>query len=350
MRLGIGICTAFAAGILFTFVLLQGTKAQVGPVAAEVPRRVIITAVGDCTLGTDVNFGYEGTLPAVLDQNKGDLSYVFAGVRRITAGDDLTIANLEGTFTNADTRYPKTFAFKGPPVYAKILALGSVEAVNVANNHIYDYYQAGFMDTIQALETEGIAWFGEGTAKVFTVKGVKLGFLGYAFSVDEEQLAKDIAVLKRETDAVIVSFHWGEERSYWPDENQKGLARQAIDSGADLVLGHHPHVLQGMEIYKERLIAYSLGNFAFGGNMNPGDKRTMLLQVKFTFGEGRVTGWEAEIIPASISSVDWVNDYQPTVLSQEERQNFLVWFQGLCPGVALQNGKISGQEAEKGVF
>jgi len=97
-----------------------------------------------------------------------------------------------------------------------------------------------------------------------------------------------------------------------------------------------------MEIYKERLIAYSLGNFAFGGNMNPGDKRTMLLQIKFTFGEGRVTGWEAKIIPDSISSVDWVNDYQPTVLSQEERQKFLVWFQSLCPGVALQNGKISG--------
>ncbi len=303
-------------------------------------KQVHITSLGDCTLGTDVKFGYESTMPAVIDSNNGDLSYIFKGVHGITAHDDLTIANLEGTFTNSNARYPKTFAFKAPPGYVKILTLGSIEAVNISNNHIYDYYEKGFEDTVKTLESEGIIWFGEGTARVFITKGIKIGLLGYAFSVNETQMSKDIAALKKSTDIVVVNFHWGEERSYWPNREQKNLARLSIDSGADMVIGHHPHVLQGIEIYKNRLIAYSLGNFAFGGNMNPADKRTMLLQAKFTFAEKGLETFEAKIIPARISSVTWINDYQPSILQGEERQSFLKWFQQLCNDVPLQNGEL----------
>lgn len=303
-------------------------------------KEILITAIGDCTLGTDVTFGYESTLPAIIDAHNGDLSYIFKGVHGITATDDLTIANLEGTFTTSNTRSPKTFAFKGPPEYAKILTLGSIEAVNVSNNHIYDYYENGFNDTIKVLDSEGRVWFGEGTSKIFTVKGIKIGLSGYAFSVNETQLARDISALKTITDIVVVNFHWGEERSYWPNSEQKNLARFSIDCGADMVIGHHPHVLQGIEIYKNRLIDYSLGNFAFGGNQNPEDKRTMLLQGKFTMDEKGIKHFDAKIIPARISSVNWINDYQPAILQDEERQNFLEWFQHLCNDILLQDGTI----------
>ncbi|MBP2626062.1 MAG: Capsule synthesis protein, CapA [Firmicutes bacterium] len=307
---------------------------------AQGKKQIVITAIGDCTLATDATFGYDSTLPAVIDANNGDLAYVFKGIHQVTSVDDLTIANLEGTFTTSSARYPKTFAFKGPPEYAKMLTLGSIEAVNLANNHTYDYYEAGFEDTIKALDREGILWLGEGTAKVYKTKGFKIGLLGYAFTIDETQLAKEISALKDITDIVVVSFHWGEEGSYWPNSEQNILARLSIDSGADIVIGHHPHVLQGIEIYKNRLIAYSLGNFAFGGNMNPQDKRTMLLQVKFTTNEKGVQMPDAKIVPARISSATWINDYQPTILEGEDRQTFLEWFQPLCSGVQLQNGEI----------
>lgn len=311
------------------------------PPTEEVSRQVVVTAVGDCTLGTDINFGYESTLPAVLDSQGGDPAYVFRNVYPVTSTDNLTIANLEGTFTTSGSRYPKTFAFKGPPEYAKILTAGSVEAVNVANNHIYDYHDPGFQDTVKTLDNYGVAWFGEGTARVVSANGVNIGLLGYAFQVDSAQLAADIAALKQSAKLVIVSFHWGEELSYWPEYEQKRLAHLAIDNGADLVLGHHPHVLQGLEIYNKRLIAYSLGNFAFGGNMNPRDKRTMLLQAKFSIDNQGLTALEASVIPARISSVTWINDYQPTLLTGPDREHFLAWYQELCPGVSLQDGKVT---------
>lgn len=331
--------------VIFTVLMVAYSQYPTGVIAAtpaKMPstRQIVVTAVGDCTLGKDINFGYEGTLPAVLDSHNGDFSYFFKGVYSITSADDLTIANLEGTLTTYDYRYPKTFAFKGQPEYVKILTWGSVEAVNVANNHTYDYYEQGFQDTVQSLQNAGVVWFGEETIRIVTKNGVSIGLLGYAFSVDEDQLAKNIAVLKKTTDIVIVSFHWGQESSYWPDDDQKKLGRFAIDSGADLVIGHHPHVLQGIEIYKNRLIAYSLGNFTFGGNTNPTDKRTMLLQLKFSLDEQGLNSIEAKVIPAQISSVDWVNDYQPAISEGEEKQAFLEWFQTLCDEVKLKQGKI----------
>ena len=333
----------FAATLCSLHGFAQKTKPEhsasaVSQIAVErtqaAPKSVVVTAIGDCTLGSDPAFGYEGTLPAVLAANKGDYSYIFRGVHAITAADDLTIANLEGTFTLSSSRYPKQFAFKGPPDYAKILSSGSIEAVNLANNHSYDYYEQGYLDTIRALEQEKIAWFGEGAPKLYLVNGVKVGLLGYAFEVADRQLINEIAAVKQQSDLVVVSFHWGTERAYWPDEYQRHLAYLAIDSGADLVIGHHPHVLQGLEVYKQRLIAYSLGNFAFGGNMNPVDKRTMLLQTKFTVRKNKVWQLSARVIPARISSVSWVNDYQPTVLQGEEQKEFLSWF------VALGNVRL----------
>lgn len=127
---------------------------------------ILITAVGDCTLGSHRGNNFVNSFPYVLEQNNNDYSYFFKGVYGITSTDDLTIANLETTFTDATTPAIKKFTFKGPSEYAKILTLGSVEVVNVANNHTYDYLDEGFIDTAQALNNENIPYFGNNEYKI----------------------------------------------------------------------------------------------------------------------------------------------------------------------------------------
>ena len=125
-------------------------------------------------------------------------------------------------------------------------------------------------------------------------------------------------IKEKEPDLIIASFHWGDEGSPVPNETQIGLARLAIDNGADLVIGHHPHVLQGVEKYKGKYILYSLGNFCFGGNKNPKDKDTMIFKETFSFKNGKLYDDKASIIPCSVSSTGERNNFQPTPLSGAE--------------------------------
>ncbi|MDK2807741.1 MAG: hypothetical protein PWP24_474, partial [Clostridiales bacterium] len=124
---------------------------------------------------------------------------------------------------------------------------------------------------------------------------------------------------EEETDLIIVSFHWGIEHTYQPEKKQQRIAHYAIDLGADLILGHHPHVLQGVESYKDKMIVYSLGNFCFGGNTNPSDKDTMIYRQTFVFENGSLSKASSRIIPCSLSSVSTRNNYQPTLLSGKKR-------------------------------
>jgi len=317
------------------FILLFALFFLLMPAAHAMPDGIVFTFAGDCTLGTDENFGYEGTLPAVVDAHHGDLSYVFRSVAPIFNADDLTVVNLEGTLTDRGIRQSKTFAFRGPPSYARMLSLSGIEAVNLANNHTYDYGQEGFDETLAALGRENILYFGDQHILRTTIKGTPVGLAGYlGFYADFDtkwRLAADISALKSEGRIVVVSFHWGVEGSYFPDGDQLELAHYAIDQGADVVIGHHPHVLQGIEFYKGHPIAYSLGNFAFGGNANPYDKRTMLLQVKFS--PGAKPAIAVRVIPARLSSVEYSNDYQPTLLQDNEKAWFFQWFSTISPAV-----------------
>lgn len=301
--------------------------------AAAASESIILTFAGDCTLGSDENFGYEGTLPAVIDAHQNDYSYVFRNVAPIFKADDLTIVNLEGTFTYRGERQAKTYAFRGPPPYARMLAFAGIEAVSLANNHTYDYGEQGYADTVAALSRENIVYFGDQYLGRITAKNVPIGLTGYlGFYADKnlkEQLASDITALKGEGRLVVVCFHWGVEGDYMPDGDQYELAHYAIDQGADIVIGHHPHVLQGIEFYKGRPIAYSLGNFAFGGNANPYDKRTMVFQVKVT--PGRQSVFAVRVLPARISSVEYFNDYQPSLLYGDEQSYFFQWFSNISP-------------------
>lgn len=288
------------------------------------PVSLTVSVVGDCTLGTDETFDYSTSLNAYFD-NYGS-SYFLQNVKTIFSADDLTIANFEGTLTESDAREDKTFAFKAPASFAKILTDGNVEAVTTANNHSHDYGEQGFTDTLNALDAEGITHFGYGETAVMDIKGVKVGLVGIYELKDHmeraQQVKDNIAKVKEEgAQLIIVIFHWGNEKEEVPDSNQIALGRLAIDEGADLVCGHHPHVLQGIETYKGKNIVYSLGNFCFGGNSAPSDMDSMIFQQTFTITEGGVQADNVtNIIPCSISSEYGYNNYQPTPAEGEEAQ------------------------------
>lgn len=286
------------------------------------PVSITISAAGDCTLGTDENFNASTSLNAYYDSNGP--AYFFQNVKSIFDADDLTIVNMEGTLTESTSRQDKTYAFKGPAEYTQILTDGGVEAANLANNHSRDYGEQSYTDTIAALDAAGITSFGYDRTAVMDVNGVKVGLVGTyeladGMGCEDEMISNIKAVEEQGAQIVIVSFHWGLEKENYPTENQVNLAHSAIDNGADLVLGHHPHVLEGIEVYNGKNIVYSLGNFCFGGNSNPSDKDTMIFQQTFTVQNGElVEDNVTNIIPCSISSESGRNNYQPTPLEGDE--------------------------------
>lgn len=297
--------------------------------AVSSPVSLTLSVVGDCTLGTDETFDYDTSLNAYYENYGAD--YFLQNVKDIFSTDDLTIANFEGTLTDSDEREDKTFAFKAPASYASILTGGSVEAVNTANNHSHDYGDQSFDDTLAALDDAGIVHFGYDETAVMDVKGIKVGLVGiyelYDHLEREQQLKDNIAKVKADgAQLIVVIFHWGNETETVPDSNQTTLGRIAIDEGADLVCGHHPHVLQGIETYKGRNIVYSLGNFCFGGNSSPSDMDTMIYQQTFTIdADGVKKDNVTNIIPCSISSAayDGYNNYQPTPAEGDEATRIL---------------------------
>lgn len=286
------------------------------------PAEILLSFTGDCILGTDEFFAWDTGLPAYY--NLYGPEYFLKNVRSIFEEDDLTIVNMEGTLTEETTRVDKQFAFKGDPEYVKILTSSSVEAANVANNHSHDYGEKSFQDTVQTLEENGIKTFGYDDVAVLEVKGIRVGMFGI-YELDDHleripQVKQDIAKLKdQNVDIIVAVFHWSNELVTVPDENQVTLAHLAIDEGADVVVGHHPHVVQGIDEYKGKMIAYSLGNFCFGGNTHPTEMDTFIFQQKFILdGKRNITGSEYKVIPCLVSSETTYNNYQPTPLVGEE--------------------------------
>ena len=291
------------------------------------PVSVTVSMAGDCTLGKDEAFNHSTSLNAYYDMYGP--AYFFQNVKSIFDADDLTIVNFEGTLTDSTARNGETFAFKAPAEYAEILTDGGVEAVNVANNHSHDYGDQGFADTKENLKKAGITTFGYNETALMEVKGVKIGLVGIYELHDhlerEHQVRVNIQKVRAEgADLVFVVFHWGNEKDTVPDANQVTLAKLAIDNGADLVVGHHAHVLQGVTTYKGKTIAYGLGNFCFGGNSAPSDMDTMVFQQTFTLDtDGSVTSEEPNLIPCRISSDYYINNYQPTPATGDEADRIL---------------------------
>jgi len=271
---------------------------------------ITISAIGDVTLGQDERYLYAGSFDQYYKLKS--LEYFFSGVRKILSEDDLTIANLEGTLTEATEKPDKSsqgnraFFFKGNPHYTAILKDGSIEAVNLANNHSMDFLNKGFTDTVATLDHAGITHFGDKKVAIYEKKGVKIGLIGVnALGPLEEgvlsknlksELKANIQALKERTSLIVVSFHWGIENKPNPTQEQRELGKFAVDQGADLVLGHHPHVLQTYEMYQGKCIVYSLGNFVFGGNSKPWYKNTEIFRQQYSFVNAKLVGTSSPLI------------------------------------------------------
>ena len=272
-----------------------------------------LTFVGDCTLGS-VAAGWNN--PVGFVQTVGDnYAYPLANVRYFFENDDFTLANLEGPLTEGGTPAQKEFAFRGPTAYTAILT--GVEAVSLANNHSMDYGYQGLADTKAALTAAGIAYGGREESFLYkTDSGLTIGVYCDDFAFDRAHIADSIAALREQgAEIVICAFHWGEERDYTPNQTEIDWAHVAIDAGADIVAGHHPHVIQPIEYYNGGVIMYSLANFCFGGNNWPSDADTILVQMQVVRDlDGTVSLGDMTVVPCSVSSMEGQNNFQPTPL------------------------------------
>lgn len=286
--------------------------------------QITISAAGDCSLGNHIEQDYNSSFNQAYDA-EGGAEYFLRNVKDIFAEDDMTIVNLEGVLTTSNAvAGGRTYNIKGDPSYARILTEGSVEAVSMANNHRLDFGTEGTKDTEAALNAENILYAYDKNVAIYETQGILIGYVSVnevAWGQGSEDLvAEGIDKLKTAgVDLIFVACHWGVEKEHYPESYQLQLGRKCIDMGADLVIGHHPHVLQGIEEYKGKLIIHSLGNFCFGANRNPSDMDTMIFQQTFTFIDGELAGeMEAKVIPCSISSVTNRNNFQPTPLEGED--------------------------------
>jgi len=288
--------------------------------AAQEEKSYTFTFAGDCTFGCtpETYYAQMGFIKTVGD----DYDYPFRNVRTYFEEDDLTVVNLEGPLTEVGGRVKKKYNFRGPPAYAQILTRGSVEAVTVANNHTLDFGPKGYASTLETLDEYGIPYVERDAGRLITLPdGLKVGLYAmvyYRYPTAQE-LQAAFAELKEQGAQVIIFLpHWGVEYSYIPNETQIQTAHDAIDAGANIVCGSHPHVLQSIERYGDGIIYYSLGNFSFGGNADPKDYDTALIRQTLRLdGEGNLTLDDPEAVPACVSSTTGWNNYQPTPYEED---------------------------------
>lgn len=299
----------------------------VPPVTEPQPEKTyVLSFAGDCTFGD--NYADDensfGTFCKVVKEN---YKYPLSNVKDIFQSDDYSLVNLECALTASDPTEEEMeelkdhrFRFRGPAEYAKILVEGGVEFGSCANNHSRDYGKQGLYDTWDALEAENIdyASFGKNCV-VTTESGLTLGIFTVFFSTTKAYMESQVkALTAKGAEIVIMSIHWGDEGVYIPNEQQTTLGHDAIDAGVDIVFGHHSHTLMPVENYNGGIVYYSLGNFSFGGNRNPADKDTAILQQQICrWPDGSVTLGTLSVIPCRVSTVDNWNDYRPTPYEED---------------------------------
>ncbi|ACM19551.1 poly-gamma-glutamate capsule biosynthesis protein, putative [Geotalea daltonii FRC-32] len=282
--------------------------------------QVVINAVGDIMLA--------GKGGAALERMGYD--YPFAATVAALKAGDLAMGNLETPITSGGLEFKdKSYRFKAVPQAAAALKRAGFRVLTMANNHMLDYGTDGLLDTIYHLDKQGIKHSGAGKSltearreAIIDCNGNRIAFLSYSLTYPAEFFAtgmragtapgypsyyeKDISRIRANADYVIVSFHWGKEGAATPKRYQVSTARRAVEAGADLVIGHHPHVLQGIESYRNGLIFYSLGNFAFG-SLSRNSDRSIIARITLDRGIK-----EAELIPINVLNHEV--RFQPAIL------------------------------------
>ncbi len=297
---------------------------------------VTLTFAGDCTLGgTEKARASDASFDSYIA--RFGYGYPFEKVKALFAEDDLTIVNLEGVlYDGTDGAAKKTYCLRGPESFAKILTEGSVEAVTVGNNHAGDFGQAGMDATARALENENIIWFGANefarSVYIYEKQGVKIGFVGSYISYWWQNADVIKGCFQELEDAgcqlIIACMHGGVEYDKRRDIYMERMANGFLKLGADILIGHHPHAVQGMDVREGgRTVLYSLGNFSFGGNDTVRDKDALIARVTLTFEDGAYVGHQLTLIPALVSGTHPKNNYQPVLAAGEDAARILKAFQ-----------------------
>lgn len=308
-----------AAAAIFALYVCDVAAQSVG---APKPRVATLAAVGDIMLG--------GT--AALELVHLGYDYPFARVGALLRDADLAFGNLEGPLTSRGEAQRKQYVFRSPPEQvAPALARAGFDVVSLANNHAMDYGFEGLQDTLQALAANGIRHAGAGVdvtaarrPALADAGGTRVAVLAYSLTFPEEswandarpgtafghehQVRADVAAAGAQGNVVLVSFHWGQEGSRELRDYQRKLGHAAIEAGAAAVIGHHPHVLQGVERYRHGVILYSLGNFVFG-SYSPYATRSAVAVLSLR--DGRVR--EVKLYPLNVKNAEVV--FQPYVLT-----------------------------------
>ena len=295
---------------------------------------------GDVTIGANMQSDSR-IFEKELKKQKGDINFPFRNVKEIFEADDLTMVNFEGTLTTAGRNKSKLdndFLFRADPSYVTMLPDNGIDTVSLENNHVLDMGEDGLAETKKNLLEAGVSYASEDEPAILTVKGVKIGSLAYQTfgGRHDEIIAKlpgDIQALRDQgCQIVIVSYHWGAELDYAPNDNQVRLGRATIDAGADLVIGHHSHRINPIEYYNGKYICYSLGNFSFAGNNKPKDMSTFIFQIRMRVKDGQADSEAFRIIPCRISSRTDYNDFTPTPYTKDANIEAVV-------KTLIQNGK-----------
>lgn len=312
--------------------LLCALLLTTGAALAEEKESITLSFLGDCSIGDSIQYrDYEISYHTTIREKGAD--WPFSLVEDVLRADDLTIANLEVVLTTyTKTRQNKTHNLIGDPAHTEVILESGIDVVNTANNHAWDFRAQGYHDALSHLDAAGIPHFGtlySGTADgsdicpIIDVNGVKVGFIGFSYPQEYDKLRISIRIKQlREQGAqiVVLSLHWGTEEKTQPTSGQTAYARWAIDEGADVIYGHHAHVLQSVQFYKGKPIFYSTGNFTFG-TMSNVDPDTGIFQLTYDVVDGEPVLSRFSVVPCRTQGS---GDYRPYILTDEaERTKML---------------------------
>lgn len=328
---------AQAASEAYPAVPVPGALAQTVPLG-EGETEVTLTFGGDAVIGTrETWWRREDGFPACLEKN--GMAYPFSGLRDIFSADDMTFVNLECTLkANRDgEREDKMYRFRGLPAWTAVLTEGSIEQVNIANNHYIDYQAAGKRDTRRALQAAGIPFSGYTFTYIWEKDGHRIGFAGVRETMylrDKAIIAREVAGLREKgCEVVIYSCHWGVEYSPSHNETQLEMAQAAAAAGVDILVGTHPHVVQGVERMGDTAVLWSLGNLMFGGTIELSTFDAVLVQARLRFGGAGYRGCELTLIPILTSgrAAEGLNDFRPVPAEGADKARILALIQADSP-------------------
>lgn len=312
-------------------------------------QEIIINAVGDIMLA--------GRWTA--DLRKAGYDFPFARLKGELSSGDINLANLESPLARCGREFTtKKFRFRGEPAVAPSLRRAGFNLVTLANNHSMDFGWPALEETRRYLRDAGIAWIGAGEnleqarrMALFTVRGKRVAFLGYSLTQPLEFFASpsrpgtapgysrlvvaDVANARKQADYVIVSFHWGREASTTVQAYQRDTAHRAIEAGADVIIGHHPHVLQGVERYQRGIIFYSLGNFAFASKSITADVAA-LVRLRLNSRQR-----QAELLPLDV--LHRRVGFQPRLLTGERGAEVIARINGLSRPFRTEIHELDGR-------